>query len=91
MTKLKGYSSSYGPAAGLTVMVEAIRRDSNKLLIASVFLDGEYGQYDVVAEVPVLLGKTGVKKVVELPLNEDEKQRFLSSVESVKSLIKLLT
>ncbi|MEM0348531.1 MAG: malate dehydrogenase [Zestosphaera sp.] len=91
ITKLKGYSSSYGPAAGLTVMVEAIRRDSNKLLIASVFLDGEYGQYDVVAEVPVLLGKTGVKKIIELPLDEYEKRRFSRSAEFVKSLIKLLT
>lgn len=90
ITKLKGYSSSYGPAAGLAVMTEAIRRDSNKLLIASVFLDGEYGQHDVVAEVPVILGRTGVKKVLELPLNEDEKQKFLNSIESVKSLIKLL-
>lgn len=91
ITKLKGYSSSYGPAAGLTLMVEAIRKDSNKLLIASVFLDGEYGQHDVVAEVPVILGRTGVKKVVELPLNENERKKFLESVESVKSLIKLLT
>lgn len=91
ITKLKGYSSSYGPAAGLVVMVEAIRRDSNKLMIVSVFLNGEYGQYDVVAEVPVILGRSGVKKVVELPLSEDEKQRFLYSIESVRSLTKLLT
>lgn len=91
ITKLKGYSSSYGPAAGLTVMVEAIRRDSNKLMIASVFLDGEYGQYDVVAEVPIILGRSGVKKIVELPLSDDEKQKFLSSIGSVKSLTKLLT
>ncbi len=90
ITKLKGFSSSYGPAAGLTVMVEAIKKDSNKLMIASVLLNGEYGEYDVVAEVPVILGKNGIKRVVELPLNEDEKRKFLSSIEYVKSLIKLL-
>jgi len=91
LTKLKGRSSSYGPAAGLTLMVEAIKRNSNKLIIASVYLEGEYGQHDVVAEVPIILGRTGVKKVVELPLNENERKKFLESIEYVKSLIKLLT
>jgi malate dehydrogenase len=90
ITKLRGYSSNYAPGAGLVLMAEAIRRDAKKMFIASIYLDGEYGVRDVVAEVPVILGRRGVERVIELPLNDEEKQGFLKSVEAVRALIDAL-
>jgi malate dehydrogenase len=90
ITKLRGYSSNYAPGAGLVLMAEAIKRDAKKMFIASIYLDGEYGVRDVVAEVPVILGRRGVERVIELPLNDEEKQGFLKSVEAVRALIDVL-
>jgi malate dehydrogenase len=90
ITKLRGYSSNYAPGAGLVLMAEAIKRDAKKMFIASIYLDGEYGVRDVVAEVPVVLGRRGVERVIELPLNDEEKQGFLKSVEAVRALIDVL-
>ncbi|MFN4046222.1 MAG: malate dehydrogenase [Acidilobaceae archaeon] len=90
ITKLRGYSSNYAPGAGVVLMAEAIKRDSKKTFIASIYLDGEYGLRDVVAEIPVVIGKGGVERVIELPLDEEEKKGFLKSVEAVKALIDAL-
>ncbi|MEN2999384.1 MAG: malate dehydrogenase [Acidilobaceae archaeon] len=90
VTKLRGYSSSYAPGLGLVLMAEAIKRDAKKAFIASIYLDGEYGLRDVVVEIPVVLGKRGVEKVLELPLNEEEREGFMRSVEAVRDLIKAL-
>jgi malate dehydrogenase len=90
VTKLRGYSSNYAPGAGLVLMAEAIKRDSKRTFIASVYLDGEYGVSDVVAEIPVILGRRGVERILELPLNDEEKQGFLKSVEAVRALINAL-
>lgn len=88
ITKLRGYSSNYAPGAGLALMAEAIKKDLNKLFISSIYLDGEYGEKDVVAEIPVVLGKGGVKRIIELPLTEEEKKAFHESCEAVRRLIK---
>ncbi|MEB2792790.1 MAG: malate dehydrogenase [Caldisphaeraceae archaeon] len=85
--KLRGYSSNWAPAAGLALMAEAIKKDQKKALIASVILQGEYGVNDVVAEVPIILGKEGVEKVLEVPLTEEEKEGFMKSVEAVRNLL----
>ncbi|MEM0491671.1 MAG: malate dehydrogenase [Acidilobaceae archaeon] len=90
ITKLRGYSSNYAPGAGIVLMAEAIKKDAKKLFIASVYLKGEYGVEDVVAEIPVILGKNGVEKIIELPLNDEEKQGFLKSINAVRELIKAL-
>jgi len=85
ITKLRGFSSNYAPGAGLALMAESIIKDSNDVFLASVYLDGEYGVKDVFAGVPVVLGRNGVKKIIELPLNEEEKRLFLESVEAIKA------
>jgi len=85
--KLRGYSSNWAPAAGLALMAEAIKKDQKKALIASVILQGEYGVNDVVAEVPIILGKEGVEKVLEVPLTEEEKEGFMKSIEAVRNLL----
>ncbi|MCE4608623.1 MAG: malate dehydrogenase [Caldisphaeraceae archaeon] len=85
--KLRGYSSNWAPAAGLALMAEAIKKDQKKALIASVILQGEYGVNDVVAEVPIILGKEGVEKVLEVPLTGEEKEGFMKSIEAVRKLL----
>ena len=88
--KLRGYSSNWGPAAGVTMMAEAIKKNQHKVFIASVYLQGEYGYSDVIAEVPVVLGRKGVEKVLELPLTEEEKRGLDKSVQAVRDLINAL-
>ena len=90
ITELRGYSSNYGPAAGLVITVEAIRRDAKRVYPFSVYLQGEYGYEDIVAEVPVVIGKGGAEKVLELPLTEDEKRRLDEAVEAVRRLVNIL-
>ena len=87
ITKLRGFSSNYAPGAGLAIMAESIMKDSKEVFLASVYLDGEYGVKDVCAGVPVVLGRNGVEKIIELPLNEEEKRLFLESVEAIRKNI----
>lgn len=90
ITKLRGYSSNFGPGAGLAIMAEAVKKGYNKALIASVYLDGEYGERDVVAEVPIILGKGGVQKILELPLTSEEKAKFHEACEAIRKLVSSL-
>ncbi len=90
ITELRGYSSSYGPAAGLLLTVEAIKRDAKRVYPFSIYLQGEYGYSDVVAEVPVVVGRGGAEKVLELPLTEEEKKKFDEAVQAVRKLIESL-
>jgi malate dehydrogenase len=53
----------------------------------AAYLDGEYGEEDIYVGVPVVIGKNGVEKIVEIKLNESEKADFKKSVNSVKELI----
>ena len=90
ITELRGFSSNWGPGAGLAIMAEAVKRDAKRSLIASVVLDGEYGVRGVPVEVPIVLGRRGVLKVLEVELTEEERQKFMQSVEAVKKLISSL-
>lgn len=85
---LRGFSSNWGPAAGLLRMVEAIKKDRKEVIEASVYLDGEYGVKDIFVEVPVVLGKNGVEKIIELNLTPQQRELFLKSVEAVKNNLK---
>jgi malate dehydrogenase (NAD) (EC 1.1.1.37) len=68
-------------------MAEAIKRDARRSLIASVVLQGEYGVSDVPVEVPIVLGRSGVLKILEVELTPEESQKFMQSVEAIKKLI----
>ena len=68
-------------------MVEAIVRDQKRILPCSIMLEGEYGYNDVVVGVPVVLGKNGMEKVIELKLNENEKALLDNSVKHVTETI----
>ena len=72
LTKLLGTSAWYAPGAAVSALVQAIACDQKKLFPCSVLLEGEYGQKDVSVGVPVIIGKDGVEKIVEIELNEAE-------------------
>ncbi|WP_419769786.1 MAG: malate dehydrogenase [Candidatus Marinarcus sp.] len=80
-------SAYYAPAHATSLMVEAILNNKKEIYPCAVMLEGEYGYSDVVSGVPVMLGANGVEKVIELSLNERQKELFAKSVSSVQELI----
>ncbi len=88
--KLRGYSSNWAPAAGLALMAEAIKKDQKKVYIVSAYLKGEYGYSDVIAEVPAVLGRNGIERILELPLSDEEKKGLDASVNAVRELLSAL-
>jgi len=81
---LKTGSAYYAPSAAVAQMVESMVRDQKRILPCSVLLEGEYGFNDIVLGMPVILGKDGVEKVMELNLNDEEKALLNNSAEHVK-------
>ena len=80
-------SAYYAPAYSTALMVEAILSDSKETYPCAVMLNGEYGYENIVAGVPVTLGKEGFEKIVELELNEEQKAQFAKSIASIKELV----
>lgn len=91
LTKLLGTSAWYAPGTTAAMMAEAITRDTGRLFSCIAYLDGEYGEKDVCAGVPVILGKGGLKKICEYKLNEREQQMFDASVNSARETNAQLT
>jgi len=87
---LKTGSAYYAPGKATAIMVEAILKDTKQIHPCAVELDGEFGHKDVVSGVPVMLGANGAEKIIEVTLNESEKQMFANSCSSVQSLIDTL-
>lgn len=85
---LKTGSAYYAPASSAILMAESYLKDKKRLLPAAAFLNGEYDVNGYYIGVPVVIGKGGVEKIVQINLNKDEKEEFNSSVESVKNLVK---
>ena len=79
-------SAFYAPAASGVEMAESYLKDLKKQLPCAAFLNNQYGFKDIYAGVPVIIGKNGVEKIVELKLTEEEKINFVKSVNSVKDL-----
>ncbi len=90
IVKLLGTSAWYAPGAAAALMAEAIVDDQNKTFPVSIRLDGEYGQKDVYLGVPVVLGRNGIEKVIEIDLNQDEMSQLNNSAKSVKSVMQVL-
>jgi malate dehydrogenase len=84
---LKTGSAYYAPAKSTAIMVEAILKDTKQIHPCAVYLDGEYGYSDVVSGVPVMLGANGAEKIIEVTLNDKEKEMFKRSCSSVQELI----
>ena len=80
-------SAYYAPGHSTALMVEAILTDSKEIYPCAVMLNGEFGYENIVAGVPVVLGKDGFEKIVELELNEEQKAQFAKSISSIKELV----
>ena len=84
--KLKG-STTYAPAVVIAIMADAVLRGRNRVMSVSTYLQGEYGFSDVSIGVPVILGKSGVEKILELELSRETRQRFEKSVLTLKEAL----
>jgi len=90
LTKLLGTSAWYAPGAAVSGLVQAIACDQKKIFPCSTFLEGEYGLDDICIGVPVILGKDGIEKIVDVPLSDAEKAKMKESAEGVRKTNGLL-
>lgn len=84
LTKLLGTSAWMAPGAAAASVAKSIIKDEKKMIPCAAYLDGEYSMKDITIGVPVILGKTGIEKIVELQLNIDEKIKFAASEDAVR-------
>src|ERR1700751_4115046 len=84
---LKTGSAFYAPASSAIEMAEAYLRDKKRVLRCAAWLDGQYGVTDLYVGVPVVIGASGVERVVEIALDHDEQAAFDKSVEAVRELV----
>jgi malate dehydrogenase len=90
ITELMKASGFTAAGAALCEMVEAIVRDKKRVIPCCVYLEGEYGEKDVCAGVPIVLGAGGMEKIIDVPLDAAEKAAFAASVNSVRELLPAL-
>lgn len=90
LTKMLGTSAWYAPGAAVSALVQAIACDQKKMFPCSVMLNGEYGLSDICIGAPVILGKNGIEKIVEIKLNDDEKAKLAESADGVRKTNELL-
>jgi malate dehydrogenase len=90
IVNLLGTSAWYAPGAAAAQMVEAIVRDQKRIYPVCAWLNGEYGLKDIYLGVPVILGKNGIEKIIELQLNAEEKALLDASAKAVKEVMDVL-
>jgi len=90
IVNLLGTSAWYAPGAAAAQMVEAIVKDQRRVFPACVWMQGEYGISDMYLGVPVILGKNGIEKVIELELNEEEMDSLSQSATAVREVKAIL-
>lgn len=88
--KLKG-ATTHAPGVVIAVMVDAVLRGRNRVMSVSTYLKGEYGFSDVSIGAPVILGKNGVEKILELKLSSKTRKQFEDSVSAMKNAIAQLS
>ncbi len=84
---LMGTSAWYAPGAAAAQMVEAIIKDEKRTFPVCAFLTGQYGLENIYLGVPVILGKNGIEKIIELDLNEQETKDLKTSADAVKNVM----
>ena len=84
--KLKG-ATVHAPGNAISAIIDSVVNDKKEIMPVSTYLDGEYGHTNVTIGVPAIIGKNGIEKIVELELNDDEKQWFEKGVQSVKGAL----
>ena len=90
LVNLMGTSAWYAPGAAAAQMVEAIVDDQKRIFPVCAGLNGEYGEKDVYLGVPVILGKGGIDRIIEIELDKNEKQLLKTSANSVRDVMKVL-
>ena len=90
LVKLMGTSAWYAPGSAAAQMVESIVKNQRRILPVCVQLNGEYGIHDCYLGVPVVLGKNGVEKIIELDLNDEEKALMETSRVHVREVMEVL-
>ena len=83
LTGLLGTSAWMAPGASAAYLVDSIINDQRKMIPCSAYLEGEYGYSDIYIGVPCIIGRNGIERIVELPLNEEEKALFAASEAAV--------
>src|SRR3989344_3958463 len=86
---LKTGSAYYAPSAAVAEMAETILKDRKKILPCAAYCNSEYNEHGYFVGVPVKLGRKGAEEIVELDLNDEEKEAFRKSVEHVKNLVEI--
>ncbi len=87
LVSLMGTSAWYAPGAAAAQMVESILRNQKRIFPVCAWLDGQYGLKNIYLGVPVILGKDGIEKIIELKLNEDEMKLVKDSAKAVKEVM----
>jgi len=90
LVNLMGTSAWYAPGAAAAQMVEAVVKNQRRVFPVCASLNGEYGLKDLHLGVPVVLGRNGIERVIELKLNEEEMAMVRKSAKEVKALMKVL-
>ena len=90
IVNLLGTSGWYAPGAAAAQMVEAIVRDQRRIFPVCSWLQGEYGLKDIYLGVPVILGKNGIEKIIELDLNDQEMALLNESAQHVREVMAVL-
>jgi malate dehydrogenase len=91
LTGMLGTSAWYAPGAAVAALVDSILNDQKKMFSCCVYLDGEYGQKDICLGVPVIIGKNGWEKIVDVKLNDEEKAAFAKSADAVRNMNSVLS
>ena len=86
LTGMLGTSAWYAPGAAVAYLVDSILHDQKRIIPCSVYLEGEYGQADICIGVPVVVGKNGWEKIIDLNLNDSEKELFKRSAAAVRNM-----
>ena len=87
--KLKG-STTFAPAAVIAIMADAVIKGRNRVMSVSTYLRGEYGFSGVSIGVPVVLGRNGIERILELELRPETKKRFEKSVSIIREALEKL-
>lgn len=86
LTKLLGTSAWYAPGASVAYLVDSILGDQKRMIPCSVLLEGEYGLEDICIGVPCIIGANGIEAIVDVKLNEYEKQQLSDSADKVRAM-----
>jgi malate dehydrogenase len=86
LTGMLGTSAWYAPGAAVSYLVDSILNDQKRMIPCSVYLEGEYGQSDICIGVPVIIGKNGWEEIVDVKLNDTEKELFAKSADAVRNM-----